>query len=110
MRRAMVWVWLVAIGPATVRAAEVSGRVEMPATCAPEVSPAVVVLEPIGGTRPPALPEPASVTLINQRGLQFVPRVAAMTLGQPLRFANADSETHNVHILATGTNFNQSVQ
>ncbi|MBV8232823.1 MAG: iron transporter [Planctomycetaceae bacterium] len=44
--------------------------------------------------------------LIDQRGLQFAPRVRAMTLGQTLRFTNQDAETHNVHI---ENDFNQSM-
>lgn len=92
-----------------VRGAEVSGRVAMPEVCSPAVSPAVVTLEPVGGTKPKGSPmgaAPTAITLINQRGLQFVPRIRAITLGQTIRFTNEDSETHNVHI---SNDFNQSM-
>ena len=48
----------------------------------------------------------AEVALINQHGLQFVPRVQAIALGQTVQFTNADTETHNVHI---GNDFNASM-
>jgi high-affinity iron transporter len=101
-----------AAGPAITiaRAAEVSGTVVMSEVCAPEVSPAVVVLEPVEKTSGRlSAAGPAEVALVNQRGLQFVPRVQAITLGQSLRFTNGDAETHNVHILSPGNDFNQSM-
>jgi high-affinity iron transporter len=92
----------------TVRAADVRGRIEMPEVCSPGVSPAVVILEAKDGER--ATPAPASrraeVALVDQRGLQFVPRVQAIVLGQSVRFTNDDAETHNVH---AGNVFNQSM-
>src|SRR6516164_7126499 len=93
------------------RAATVSGKVVMPDVCSPDVSPAVVVLKPIGveaGARS-TLASPVPVALINQRGLQFVPRVQAIALGRTLRFTNDDNETHNVHILSPGNGFNESM-
>jgi len=48
------------------------------------------------------------VVLVNQRGLQFTPRVQAVALGQTVRFTNLDSETHNVHIVTPGFEFNQA--
>ena len=47
--------------------------------------------------------------LVNQRGLQFVPRVQAIALGQTVRFTNQDGETHNVHVVSPGFAFNQSM-
>ena len=99
--------------PASAKAGVVSGKVVMPEVCSPEVSPAVVVLEPkgngpLGDANPSAMPV-TDVALINQRGLQFVPRVQAITLGAKLRFTNDDSETHNVHILSPGNDFNESM-
>lgn len=47
------------------------------------------------------------VVLVNQRGLQFTPRVQAIALGQTVRFTNLDGETHNVHIVTPGYEFNQ---
>ena len=46
---------------------------------------------------------------MNQRGLQFVPRVQAIELGQTVRFTNQDGETHNVHVVSPGFAFNQSM-
>ncbi len=92
----------------------VSGKVVMPEVCSPEVSPAVVVLEPrrsppAASETKPSTPPLTDIALINQRGLQFVPRVQAIPLGQTLRFTNEDSETHNVHVFSPGNEFNQSM-
>lgn len=101
---------------AAARASEVAGRVAMPEVCSPAVSPAVVTLEPVD---PSASPAPgalgsgggrsAEVVLVDQQGLQFVPRVQAMTVGQRLRFTNADSERHTVHVVTPGFDFNESM-
>src|SRR5947209_8784433 len=107
------WLAMVlAIGHPTwnARAGEVVGRVEMPAACSPAVSPAVVSLERIDGAMERGGPEVAAqVALVNQRGLQFEPRVQAVQVGQTVRFTNEDNETHNVHILTPGVSFNQSM-
>ena len=58
------------------------------------------------GVRRPAGTE---VALVNQRGLQFAPRVQAIALGQTVRFTNQDTETHNVHVVSPGFAFNQSM-
>jgi high-affinity iron transporter len=100
--------WVVAA--AAVRAADVTGRVEMSAACAPEVSPAVVMLEPVDPSR--TIPTNADRTprVISQRGMRFDPRVTALKSGQPLKFTNEDTETHNIHVTAPGVNYNASVQ
>ena len=54
-------------------------------------------------------PGTAGVALLNQHGLQFVPRVRAIALGETIRFTNEDGETHNVHAVSPGFNFNQSM-
>ena len=64
------------------------------------------------GDCPPAVggnPEWRTWRLVNQRGLQFVPRVQAIALGQTVRFTNQDGETHNVHVVSPGFAFNQSM-
>jgi len=100
----------VALVASAGRAAEVAGRVVMPEVCAPEVSPAVVTLEPRGGMDAPAPPGgPADLKLVDQRGLQFLPRVQAVRVGQAVRFTNQDNETHNVHVNTPGANFNQTL-
>jgi high-affinity iron transporter len=113
MSRSLILVGLIAWTAASARGGEVKGRIEMPDTCSPTVSPAVVTLEPIGATpRHPVEAGPASVNLtyVNQHGLQFEPRVQVATVGQTLRFTNQDAETHNVHILTPGFGFNQSMR
>jgi high-affinity iron transporter len=89
----------------------------MPDICSPSVSPAVVYLAPAKGKErrgaaatPAATAGPAGgtdVALVNQRGLQFTPRVQAIALGQTVRFTNEDGETHNVHVVSSGVGFNQ---
>lgn len=100
---------------------QVLGIVRMPDVCSPSVSPAVVYLVPedakdrqpfskracAGG--PAGQSNPAEVVLVNQRGLQFVPRVRAIAPGQTVRFTNDDGETHNVHVVSPGFSFNQSM-
>ncbi|HMB07932.1 MAG TPA: FTR1 family protein [Isosphaeraceae bacterium] len=113
MRRIPPTAWLVVLiasGPAA-RGAEVSGRVVMPEVCSPAVSPAVVTLEPESGAKaaPVAAGQAADVALVRQRGLQFVPRVQALALGRAVRFTNEDNETHNVHVMAPGNDFNQTM-
>ena len=54
MHAQWIWIsaWVVLLATVSGRGAEVSGRVNMPEVCSPEVSPAVVSLERAG--RPPA--------------------------------------------------------
>ena len=95
-----------------VSAGEVAGRVEMPPACAPEVSPAVVRLEPLDALKPastPALRKADALVLVNQRGLRFEPRVVVLKPGQALRFGNEDQERHNIHVLSTGASFNETI-
>ena len=82
----------------------------MPDACSTSVSPAVVVLEPIGqAVVPDEAPTWRVALVVGQRGLQFEPRVSTIRLGGTLRFTNGDTETHNVHVLSDGKAFNQSV-
>ena len=102
-------------------AGDVSGVVRMPDVCSPSISPAVVYLTPIDGRAVAATRESlgsgsgvgprqrAEVALVTQRGLQFLPRIQTMTVGQSVRFTNQDGETHNVHIVSPGFAFNQSM-
>src|SRR5262245_28860576 len=99
MRRERAGKWLAAAAlavlfactsPGFARAgAELSGVVRMPEVCAPSVSPAVVYLTPVGHTdrrQTNTLGESANrttsteIALVNQRGLQFTPRVRAIAL------------------------------
>ena len=85
------------------------------------VSPAVVYLTPVPADRKDARSDSsrngkaasearaAELVLVNQRGLQFVPRVQAIELGQTVRFTNQDGETHNVHVVSPDFAFNQSM-
>ena len=101
-------------GGVTSLGAEVSGVVRMPDICSPSVSPAVVYLSPFGAKgraneRKPVSTIPGEIALVNQRGLQFAPRVQAIVVGQKVRFTNQDSENHNVHIVTPGFPFNHSM-
>jgi high-affinity iron transporter len=97
----------------------VSGTVRMPDVCTPAVSPAVVYLARTGekqktpgrasGEIAPADTRAQEVALVNQRGLQFVPRIQAIAVGQTIRFTNDDGETHNVHVVSPEFVFNQSM-
>ncbi len=93
--------------------AEISGVVRMPEICSPSVSPAVIYLEPASGSASTVAGSDASgasaVVLVNQKGLQFAPRVQAVQVGRTVRFTNQDTETHNVHIVSPGFAFNQSM-
>jgi len=131
MHRVAMWACLAAValsgislcakGSETSEGAEVAGVVLMPDVCSPAVSPAVVFLAPAKQDGKHAVREPArvvdpavrsrmtDVVLVNQRGLQFVPRVQAISVGQTVRFTNQDGETHNVHIVTRGFEFNQSM-
>src|SRR5262245_325469 len=111
MQRILLSALVILLGTSTVRAVEVSGRVEMPEVCSPGVSPAVVTFEPGDAALLPPSTAGAStdVVLIDQQGLQFVPRIQAMPLGRTLRFTNADSERHSIHVQTPGFDFNQSM-
>ncbi len=96
--------------------ATVAGQIRMPDACSPSISPAVVYLEPAGTKDAPkssaasqASATTAEVSLINQQGLQFIPRIQAIERGGTIRFANQDGETHNVHVVTPGLEFNQSM-
>jgi high-affinity iron transporter len=101
--------------------AQISGVVRMPEICSPTVSPAVVYLTRISRDGTDSRPGSAGVgpaggqsrvadlVLVDQRGLQFVPRVQAIGLGRTVRFTNQDGETHNVHIVSPDFAFNQSM-
>jgi high-affinity iron transporter len=93
----------------------------MPEICSPAVSPAVVYLKAVpangkGGRSDSSRNgkaasgiQAAELVLVNQRGLQFVPRVQAIELGQALRFTNQDGETHNIHVVSPHFALNQSM-
>jgi plastocyanin len=49
-------------------------------------------------------PIPADPVLVDQRGCEFVPRVAGVRAGQPVTFRNGDETLHNVHAIGSGSN------
>jgi plastocyanin len=49
-------------------------------------------------------PIPGAPLVIDQRGCEFVPRVAGVRAGQPIAFHNGDETIHNVHALGSGSN------
>jgi high-affinity iron transporter len=93
----------------------------MPDVCSPAASPAVVYLTPAsahesdsrsdssGALAKTSETRVADLALVNQRGLQFVPRVQAISLGQTVRFTNQDGETHNVHVVSPHFMLNQAM-
>jgi high-affinity iron transporter len=105
--------------PAAVAGATVSGVIRMPDVCSPAVSPAVVYLSRDAGDltglhgretgATPSREASREIGLVRQRGLQFLPRVQVIALGQSVRFTNQDGETHNVHVVSPGFPFNQSM-
>ena len=116
---ALLGLVLSSVGGVASLGAEVAGVVRMPEVCSPAVSPAVVYLAPADRKASRVAPQPGAASsrsgrseialVVNQRGLQFTPRVQAMALGQTVRFTNQDGETHNVHVLSPGFDLNQSM-
>lgn len=94
----------------TLPAGDVRGQFKMPSTCSPEVSPAVIWLEPESpGIKPPATQaKPGELALVRQAALAFVPRVVVLKKGQQVQFTNEDTEFHNVHVQSRGELFNMS--
>ena len=113
LMRSLLTVGLLAWSSALASAGEVKGRVTMPDSCSPSISPAIVTLDPVDPATLSGLPlataaDPA-VALVRQQGLQFEPRVQMARVGRPIRFTNQDGETHNVHSATPGVTFSWSM-
>lgn len=107
MPRAFWIAGLLCVLVSNVRSAEVTGRVVVPEICALSGGTAVVELEPLDGPAP-AFPTDSVGEIgaeIDQKGLQFLPRVSAIRLGQGLRITNSDPEVHSVHNIEPGFHF-----
>ncbi len=109
--RLLVTMSLMAMLVAATDAGEVKGRVTIPETCSPSISPAVVTLDPVdpavlGSTEVEA---GSKVALVRQQGLQFEPRVQLARVGQPIQFTNGDGEPHSVHSATADMPFSWSM-
>ncbi len=112
MKPSVVAIWCLGLGLGVApwaRSGDITGVVKMPDVCSPSISPAVVSLDSPAAT-PVAGSGRAEVVLVNQKDLQFKPRVQVVPLGGVIRFGNQDAETHNVHVVSRGFTFNQSMQ
>ncbi len=77
----------------TADAGELIGTVRVPAGSARATSPAVVYV----ATADIGRSEPARSVVVDQKNLQFVPRVQAVAAGGSIVFRNSDREAHNVN-------------
>ena len=99
-------VFMVALGctavGARVSSVDVAGRVTLGGKPAPDV---VVWLE---GARAAAAPSSAR-TVLDQRNLQFAPRVLAVRIGTTVEFPNNDRVFHNVFSFRDGKKFDLGI-
>lgn len=86
---------------AVARAAEVTVRVQDAGGAA--VNDAVVSLQPLGGS-PPALKSPVA-SVMDQRGLRFVPFVLPVQTGTMVSFPNSDNVRHHVYSFSAAKRF-----
>lgn len=105
MPRALWIAGLLCVLVSNVRSAEVAGRVIVPEICTISGGTAVVSLEPLDGQSAAAPPAGEIGAEIDQKGLQFLPRVSAIQLGQGFRITNGDPEVHSVHNVEPGFQF-----
>ncbi len=86
----MIWRLVICSNAALLFAATVSGRVETS-----KGDPAVVWLEPAGGSAPAAAPASTSKHTIDQRNKTFSPHLVAVRSGGSVAFPNHDPFFHN---------------
>ena len=105
MPRAFWIAGLLCVLVSNVRSAEVAGRVIVPEICTLSGGTAVASLEPLDGQASASPPDGEIGAEIDQKGLQFLPRVSALRLGQGLSITNGDPEVHSVHNVEPGFQF-----
>lgn len=84
---------------------EIRGSVKFPGHVDRVVSPAVVYV--VAGNRTTS--SSGDCIVVDQRNLQFVPRVQAMAMGDSIIFRNSDREAHNVNSQSGCCSFNYMV-
>lgn len=94
MHRKLLATWwtaaaLLFCGAARAEGGTISGKVE--ATPAKYLPDTVVYLKSVPGTYPP------KTHTLDQKGLQFAPKVLAITEGDTVKFLNHDTVAHNVY-------------
>ncbi|HZM16514.1 MAG TPA: hypothetical protein VFE28_10965 [Candidatus Krumholzibacteria bacterium] len=95
--RSLATALLLVTHPAVARAAQLVGHIELAAQGealrSDEVRHAVVYFKPSTPVEVQPLPRPSEISM---RRKEFVPRVAAVTVGSTVRFPNFDPILHNV--------------
>jgi plastocyanin len=88
MRAVAAWILLVASPALAAGGGTITGKVE--ATPAKYLADTVVYLKKVPGAHPPRTVD------LDQKGMQFIPHILTITVGDTVRFLNHDAVDHNV--------------